>query len=522
MGLFKKKKKKKEQKPKQQQQQQQQHENVLNGEEVNSTATDQISQSLMINKQRILDVYSDCSDLITRSFSIGKQSKDNAFLIYIEGTSNSEELDKVVFRPLMSISEWDHRLDKVINSISLGQLKQVTTYEEIYNQLANGNPLLILDQIPVALSLGLSKWVTRGIEDPTSEVVVRGAKEGFVESLRVNTSLIRKRLRTPQLKIKSKVMGEYSKTQIAIAYLDGVCDPDLLKEVENRLNKIKLEGIMESGVLEEYLQDNRYSPFTQILSTERTDTFCGNLLEGRVGILVDGTPFCLILPTTFNAFIQTAEDYSQGFYITTLLRVLRFLFLGVALLGPSFYIAVMTFHQEMVPTTLLLSIAQSREQVPFPALFEALLMEVTFEALREAGVRLPKQVGSAVSIVGALVIGQAAIQAGLVSPPMVIVVATTGIASFMIPHYNAAITIRMLRFPIMFISSFLGFLGLIMALIVIVIHLCSLRSFGVPYLEPFAPFKKSGFKDSVIRAPAWKQKIRPHFTGNVWNKQRKE
>ncbi|MTT30773.1 spore germination protein [Terrilactibacillus sp. BCM23-1] len=519
MGLFKKNKK--EQKPKQQEQQQQ-HENVMNGEEVNSTSSDQISRSLKINKQRILDVYSDCSDLITRSFSIGKQSKDNAFLLYIEGTSNSEELDKVVLKPLLSISEWDHSLEKVIESISVGQLKQLTTYEDIYNQLSNGNPILILDQIPVALSFGLTAWVTRGIEDPTSEVVVRGPREGFVESLRINTSLIRKRLRTPQLKIKSKVMGEYSKTQIAIAYLDGVCDPGLLKEVENRLNKIKLEGVLESGVLEEYLQDNRYSPFTQLLSTERPDTLCGNLLEGRVGILVEGTPFCLVLPTTFTAFIQAAEDYSQGFYITTLLRILRFLFLGIALLGPSFYIAVMTFHQEMVPTTLLLTIAQTREQVPFPALFEALLMEVTFEALREAGVRLPKQVGSAVSIVGALVIGQAAIQAGLVSPTMVIVVASTGIASFMIPHYNAAITIRMLRFPVMFISSFLGFLGLIMAVIVIIIHLCSLRSFGVPYLEPYAPFKKSGFKDSIIRAPTWKQKNRPHFTGNVWNKQRKE
>ena len=244
------------------------------------------------------------------------------------------------------------------------------------------------------------------------------------------------------------------------------------------------------------IEDNPNSPFPQIMTTERPDVACSNLfLGGRAVILVEGTPFCLIAPISFFSLIQSQEDYYRRFMIGTLIRWLRYLFLGLSLLLPSVYIAVLTFHHEMVPSPLLLSMAASRETVPFPAIIEALIMEITFEALREAGVRLPKQIGSAVSIVGALVIGQASVQAGLVSAPMVIVVAITGISSFMMPRYIAGIAIRMLRFPIMLLAGTLGLLGIIMGVIAIVIHLCNLRSFGVPYLAPLAPLKGKELKD---------------------------
>jgi spore germination protein KA len=228
---------------------------------------------------------------------------------------------------------------------------------------------------------------------------------------------------------------------------------------------------------------------------------------------VDGTPFVLIAPISFFSLLQSPEDYYQRYMISSIIRILRFVFMVLSLLLPSLYVAVLTYHQEMVPTALLISVASSRESVPFPALVEALMMEVTFEALREAGVRLPKQVGAAVSIVGALVIGQAAVQAGLVSAPMVIVVAITGVSSFMVPHYTQGIALRMLRFPIILLAGTLGLLGVMLGVITIVVHLCTLRSFGIPYLTPIAPVKGRELKDALIRAPWWKMDTRPHLTG---------
>ena len=230
-------------------------------------------------------------------------------------------------------------------------------------------------------------------------------------------------------------------------------------------------------------------------------------------ILVDGTPFVLVAPITFFSLLQSPEDYYQRYLISSVIRILRFVFMVFSLVLPSLYVAVLTYHQEMVPTNLLISAASSRESVPFPALVEALMMEITFEALREAGVRLPKQVGAAVSIVGALVIGQAAVQAGLISAPMIIVVAITGIASFMVPHYSQGISLRMLRFPIMLLAGSLGLLGIMLGVITIVVHLCTLRSFGVPYLSPIAPLKDRELKDTLIRAPWWKMNTRPRLTG---------
>lgn len=307
----------------------------------------------------------------------------------------------------------------------------------------------------------------------------------------------------------------YTKTCIIVTYIEGLVEPSLVTEVNSRLSRIEIDGILESGYIEELIEDQPSSPFPQILSTERPDVVCGNLLEGRIAILVDGTPFVLIAPTTLFSLLQSSEDYYQRSLASTAIRWLRYFFTAMSFVLPSLYVALITYHHEMVPTSLLISMASSREAVPFPALVEAMIMEVTFEALREAGVRLPKQVGAAVSIVGALVIGQAAVQAGLVSAPMVIVVAITGIASFMIPHYIAGISIRLLRFPMMLLAGTLGLLGIMLGVIMAVVHLCSLRSLGVPYLSPVGPLRVQELKDTLVRAPWWMMDTRPKLLGEA-------
>jgi len=457
--------------------------------------------------------YADSSDVVYRSFLIAKQKK--ATLVYIEGLSNIEEINLHILTPLMQETE-EHisSIAELIESkITVSKTKEINSLEEGLHYLSNGNPILLFDGESHGIALGLTKWEKRAIEEPTAEVVLRGPREGFTESLIVNTSQLRRIIKSPTLRIQMMQIGGYTKTNVAIAYVEGLADLTLIDELKQRLSRIDIDGILESNNIEELIEDNPYSPFPQILSTERADVVSANLLEGRFALLVEGTPFVLIAPVTFFSFLQSSEDYYQRFLVGTAIRWLRYFFMGVALLLPSIYVAVLTFHQEMVPTALLISIASAREAVPFPAIVEVLIMEVTFEALREAGIRLPKQVGAAVSIVGALVIGQAAVQAGLVSAPMVIVVAITGISSFMMPRYVAGIAIRILRFPMILLAASLGLLGVILGLITIVVHLCSLRSFGLPYLSSVTTVNLNELKDVLLRAPLWAMNTRPRFTG---------
>lgn len=389
----------------------------------------------------------------------------------------------------------------------------MSTYSECIDSISNGNPILLFDGFDEAFSLGLVKFEKRSIEEPEAETSIRGPREGFTESIGINTSLIRRIIKDPSLKIKNINIGKYTNTKVSIFYIKGLVDNTLIEEIENRLNRIDIDGVLESGYIEQFIEDNPYSPFPQLLYTERPDVVSANLLEGRAALMIEGTPFSLIAPVSFFSLFQSQEDYYERFWIGTFIRILRFLFLIVSLFLPSVYVAITTYHQEMVPTDLLLSIASSKEGVPFPALVEAIMMEIAFEALREAGIRLPKQVGSAVSIVGALVIGQAAVQAGIVSAPMIIVVSITGIASFMIPRYSIGLAIRLLRFPIIILAGSLGLIGVMLAFILLIIHLSTLRSFGVPYLSPIDTLQENPLKDTLIRSPLWKMSKRPHLTG---------
>lgn len=481
-----------------------------------------INAHLDINEKIIRNSYTKSSDIVLKSFLFGKKHAQKGLIVFLQGTTDLPQLEQHVLRSLytLDVNIQGDQKQLIKNAITVPDISEVYHFEKVYHEIANGHPVLFIDHFHVAFSLGLSKWSGRQIDDATAEVVIRGPKESFVESSEINMSLIRKRIRTPLLKCERMLVGKYTRTPVIISYIDEICDYGLITEIKQRIEKISRDGIFESGMIQEMIQDAQYSPFPTVFSTERTDSLCGALIEGRAGIIVEGSPYVLILPSTLLLFFSSPEDYYSGFINGSLLRLLRIFFIIIALLGPSFYVAVTTFHQEMIPTTLLLAIAQAREQVPFPTVIEALLMEITFEALREASIRLPRQVGPALSIVGALVIGQAAIQASIVSPLIVIVVAITAIASFMIPHYDASNTIRLLRFPTILMASSFGLLGIIFTVLAILIHLASLRSFGVPYLEPLAPFKKAGMIDGLIRGPLWKMQTRPHFTGSFWNKNR--
>lgn len=315
------------------------------------------------------------------------------------------------------------------------------------------------------------------------------------------------------------IVGQVSQTDIVIAYIDGIAPNSVLEEVRKRIRRIQIDGVLDSCYIEEFIEDITWTPFPQVQNTERPDVVCASLFEGKVAIFVDNTPFVLVVPMTFWTGLQAADDYYERSIYTTFVRFIRYALLNIALLLPSLYVALTTFHPQLIPTNLLISIAAAREGVPFPTVIETLMMEFMFEGLREAGIRLPKPVGSAVSIVGALVIGQAAVQAGIASAPVVIIVATTGISSFGIPRYNLGTACRLLRFPMLIMAGMLGLYGVIIGFFIIIIHLLGLRSFGVPYMSPVAPLIPGNLKDIFIRAPRWSMTRRPAFISGA-NKRR--
>ncbi|KJR47200.1 Spore germination protein GerKA [Desulfosporosinus sp. I2] len=301
-------------------------------------------------------------------------------------------------------------------------------------------------------------------------------------------------------------------TDLVVTYIEKIASPDIVSEVFRRLSKIKMDGMLGNGYIEEMIEDNPYSPFPQISFTERPDVLAGKLLEGKVGIIVDGTPIVLVVPAVLTQFLNVNEDYYQRAMVAILSRFVRYVGAFVAFVAPSVYIAVTTFHQEIIPTDLLLSISAGRQGVPFPALLEALTMTVVLEILQEAGLRLPKPIGSTIGIVGALVIGDAAVKASLVSPLMVIIIGLTAVASYAIPTFDLSLAVRLIRFPLMILAGILGFFGVTVGLYVILIHLLGLRSFGVPYTSPIAPLRiRALLQDTFVRAPWWALKRRPQL-----------
>lgn len=398
--------------------------------------------------------------------------------------------------------------------VPVGALTDADSDDALVQAMLNGEAVIVGTGLTGGLCVAIPGGPSRSVEEPSSQTVVRGPKDGFTENLADNLSLVRRRLRTPHLRIEDRVVGRYTRTKVAVVYIEGIVQPVILDELRRRLDAIDIDGILESGYIEELIQDTAWTPFPTIHNTERPDTVAGHLLEGHAAVLVDGTPFALIVPVTFFKFFLSSEDYYQRHDIASFVRIIRFIAFFVSLLLPSLYIAVTTFQQEMIPTTMLISLAAQREGIPLPALLEALLMELTFEVIREAGIRMPRVIGPAISIVGALVLGQAAVQAGLVSGAMVIIVSFTAIASFVIPALGMSAAIRLMRFLLMALAGSFGLFGILAGMIPLLLHLVSLRSFGIPYLLPVAPLKWRNFRDLFVRLPWRALKERPAVIGS--------
>lgn len=477
---------------------------------------DVLSGILVEDFYQIKQLFEGSTDFSYRELKI--HSTNSAMIFYIDGLVDMNRMELNVINPLLKyhsdlLQIPELTLDQILEEINSAQVKQGETFQEVIDHVLSGDTVLLINGFKQSLFISEQSWEQRSVDEPVSEAVVLGPREGFTENIRTNTSMIRRRLKTTTLKFESIKVGKLSKTEVVITYLDSIAQQSIVEEVRSRLNEINIDAIEDSGYILEFIEDNPYSLFPQVLQTERPDRVVGNLLEGRIGIIVENSPFALIVPVTFFQMMNSPEDYYGRFIMTSFIRFIRYLFLLVAMLFPAIYIAVTTFHHELLPTNLLFSVAASREKVPFPAVIEALLMEITFEALREAGLRLPRPIGSTVSIVGALVIGQAAVEAGIVSAPLVIVVSTTGIASFMFPSYPLTGAIRLLRFLMIFLAATLGFYGILLGVLFILVHLVQLRSFGVPYLSPIAPFNFNNLKDIFVRAPWWKMNERPEQVG---------
>ncbi|MCQ9284154.1 spore germination protein [Priestia aryabhattai] len=472
-----------------------------------------LSDNLNIIKQKT----GNSSDVVIREIKIGENYDMRTAIVYIEGIVDNQSIQEYMLQSIMKDNNKNEiNRYNVIDLFSkdimtIGNISPITNFDDLFGALMAGDTLILVDGVEQALSASTAGGEKRSIAESTTEMVVRGPKGAFTESLGTNTAMVRRIIKTPDLWMESIKVGRVTKTDVTFMYIHGIANDKVVNEVRQRLQKIDIDSILESGYIEQLIEDQTATPFPTVYNTERPDVVAGNLLEGRIAIFVDGTPFVLIAPAVFIQFFQSAEDYYARFDIATSIRLLRIFMFMISLIAPATYVAVTTFHQEMVPTTLIVAIAAQRESVPFPAFIEALLMELTFEILREAGIRLPKAIGSAVSIVGALVIGQAAVQASIVSPAMVIIVSITAIASFATPSFNMAISARLIRFLFMIGAATFGFYGIILCLLMMVVHLCSLRSFGIPYMSPFAPFTLVDNGDTVVRLPWWTLRQRPRL-----------
>ncbi|WP_044642800.1 spore germination protein [Risungbinella massiliensis] len=454
-------------------------------------------------------------DLIQRTIYPDYMTKTPVGIVYISGLVKEDIINQSIVQPILNYySPTEQKVQNTYEFIrkhvlSNANLRSENNWKQIITALLSGSTILFIEGFPSALIANVAGGVTKPISEPTSQTVIRGPKDSFTESIQTNIALVRRRIKSPNLWMHQLTIGNISQTTVSVMYINGVVNRKIVDEVIQKLSEIEIDGVLESGYLESFIEDKAFSPFPTVFSTERPDVIAGNLLEGRVAIFIDNTPYVLVAPTSFTQFFQSVEDYAQRYDIATFLRIIRYFSFIVSILAPSIYVALTAFHPEMIPTQLLVNLAGQRENLPFPSLIEALAMELTFEVIREAGIRAPKALNTAVTIVGAIVIGETAVTAGLVSPAMVIVVAITAIASFATPSFPIAISARLVRFPLIFLAATLGLFGVTIGTILIVAHMNTLHSFGVPYLAPFSPYIKEDQKDTIVRVPLWALRSRP-------------
>jgi Bacillus/Clostridium GerA spore germination protein. len=501
-----------------------------NGQEQPSVPFTSVRDNIAFIKQKL----GSPNDLLIRTFLTAEG--EEAAVVCIEGLVDKQVIQNQVISQLMQAggsqlvrSEHAEKSGQQDDEYSFGTVTETSErlalqdmrisaeWDEIILTILSGDAVLFIEEREESILIGSRGWKSRAIEEPQTESLIRGPRDGFTEDIRTNTTLIRRRIRDPHLRFDFYCIGRRSRKDVIVAYIDGVVNPMLVDEVKRRISTIGMDDAEGSGFIEQWIQDKYWSPYPQILNTERPDRVAGALMQGRVAVLVDGTPFQLIMPITLSSFIQSPEDYYQNWILASVLRILRVFAVFIALFLPGIYIALLEYHHGMLPSKLAFSVAGTREGVPFPAVVETFLMEGTLELLREAGVRLPKSIGQTIGVVGGLVIGEAAVTAGIVSPVMVVVVSVTAIASFAIPSYGFAISIRLMRFLIMIAGGVFGLYGIVLAFIINCIHLANLRSFGIPYTAPLAPLRLSDWRDFIYRLPVIRLSSRPEILETMDN-----
>ena len=473
---------------------------------------EEISASVNDNTSYLKSLFTDASDIVYREFLV---CNIKALIIYVDGMADKILIDNFVMETLMdnngnlnNIENVSEIKDKIL---TVSDIKAVTKLPEGVDSVLSGDTMLFIDGLKECYVISTRFWPARGITEPSGETVVRGGRDGFSETIRFNTALVRRRIRDTRLKMVSKKIGVRSKTDVVIMYIDDIVNKKILEELNKRISEINIDAILDSGYIEQMIQDNKWSLFPQTQSTERPDVVAAALYEGRVAILVDNSPFAVIVPATLPSLFQSPDDYYQRWIFGSAMRIIRLFSAILGIILPALYVAVTSFHPSIIPTKLAYFIAASREGVPFPAFIEAIIMEISLDLLIESVVRLPKPIGSTIGIVGGLIIGQAAVSAGIVSPIMIIIVSVTAITSFTTPNYEIASAFRLIRFLMIIAAAIIGLYGIVLSLILLLIHLVKLNSFGVPYLAPVVNPDIDDFKDVYIRMPFNYFKTRPGY-----------
>ena len=469
------------------------------------------------------------SDVNIREFYVMVTDKRfKAFLIYIDGMANADSINQFILKPLMlrnrTNTHTKNNICKIQNSknfnlnehisnclIPQNQVSILENFSQIISDINVGNCIVFVDTLPIAYSIDVKGFKQRSISSPQNEIIVRGSQEAFVESLRTNTSILRRLINNENLIIENTSVGKVSNTKVAICYMNNIANADLVAEVQYRVNNLDIDSLISAGQLEQLIQDNGKNMFPQLIATERPDKTAYALLEGKVVVIVNGSPYVLIMPGIFRDFLTSPEDVNLKYQFANLAKTIRLIAALIALLLPGLYIAITNYHQELIPTELLFAIAASRESVPFPIIFELLFMEIAFELIREAGLRVPSPIGSTIGIVGALILGDAAVKASIVSPILIIIVALTALCSFSIPDLSLNFTFRILRFVYIILGYIGGFLGIGLGLFGLLLSLSNLTSFGVPYLVPNLARPLRRATSSYFSLPIWEREKKPNF-----------
>lgn len=443
-------------------------------------------------------------------------SKIQCSILYISGLANSKIVDDNILRTLQEKARdkqfKENPLEQINQEvIAITNTKKINTFQQVIDALLCGSSIFMIEGEKMALEMGTAGAEKRSLEESQSETVIRGSRISFIEDIDTNISLLRRELKDPNLRIESYEVGRRSNQRVAVCYVEGITNPDILDEVKRRLKTIDIDFVPDSGIVEQWIEDSPLSPFPQVLDSERPDRVSYNLMQGKVVIFLDGSPSAIVTPITVGDAFLTVEDFSQRWIVASSMRLLRFFSVLIALFLPGLYVALTSFHPGMLPTQLILAITAAREGVPFPALIEVLLMAVTFEILQEAGIRLPKPIGQTVGIVGGVVIGDVAVSAGIVGPALVIITSLTAMSSFTIPNYSTSISFRILRFIFVIAASILGLYGIILVFIMLCIHVVNLKSMGIPYSAPIAPYFLDSLNNLVIRTPITTLKRRPPY-----------